>query len=264
MGSGKGKISVYKQSPTNLTALLYNFDINSSTVKREHLVWLKETALQYVTRRNARAFLSGFASRSGGDQYNLQLSHRRASAISDQLFLLHPDRLSDEILTYFGERAAALLGVKDGTEDDKWRGVMIQVYDTTVPPPPPAPPKLVKRRVSVTCLLDEGLSGIIPKDAGDKGYRFGKALAQSTIKSQDIAGSPIEADIDATFEVVKVTIRESTVNSGIPAVAQYSQRYLEVSYDWGPSFRRGARTQLIFVDGIRGHGHGQNKTMNDQ
>ena len=86
--TGPGKID--ESGPPSLTlrdrfGLLYNFDIDDSSLKKEHRDWLEQVAAPIASCQAAEVFLKGSASRSGGNEYNLQLSNRRAASVRKYL-----------------------------------------------------------------------------------------------------------------------------------------------------------------------------------
>src|SRR5215813_13573192 len=70
-------------SATSIQAVLYNFDIDGDTLKREHREWLKEHVVPQLGNPQVTIKLTGEASRTGSDDHNFDLSRRRvAQAVS--------------------------------------------------------------------------------------------------------------------------------------------------------------------------------------
>jgi hypothetical protein len=119
-----------------LVANLFNFEINGDRTKPDHDLWLGSVATPLLADNpDAGARLIGLASRSGPDAYNMRLSLRRAKNVETSLSLfliLHdltnppspPPRVS---VGAQGEHFAASLGVADGTEDARWRSVLVTI-----------------------------------------------------------------------------------------------------------------------------------------
>jgi hypothetical protein len=117
-----------------LVANLFNFDINGDRPKPDHDLWLGKVAAPLLAERpTAGARIVGLASRSGAADFNLQLSRRRAKSIdiSLSLFLMPSDLANppgSPMRTSVGgqgEHFAAVLGVKDGKEDSRFRSVLV-------------------------------------------------------------------------------------------------------------------------------------------
>jgi hypothetical protein len=62
-------------------ASLYNFDIDGSDPKAEHLVFLGKKVLPILLGRSARCWLQGSTSHSGSDAHNLKLSKERVDKV---------------------------------------------------------------------------------------------------------------------------------------------------------------------------------------
>lgn len=127
---GPGQIDVYTSDPEQLTALLYDFDVNFAHLKPEHVFWIRWMVMPYRTR-TMKALIVGLTSRTGSEALNLRLSKRRADNVSSQLYLLDPAHLVTETKVAHGEDAAGIAGLRDGVEDGRWRGVFLNLYDTS-------------------------------------------------------------------------------------------------------------------------------------
>jgi hypothetical protein len=127
--TGPGKVKDNLNLPParrqGVTGLLYNFDIDDASLKKEHQDWLLKNAAPVAASQGAQVFLKGSASRSGANDYNLQLSDRRVHAVRDFLARQHvrPEQFH---LTWVGEEEAALTE-RDGTENESDRAVSIAV-----------------------------------------------------------------------------------------------------------------------------------------
>ncbi len=117
-----------------LAANLFNFAIDSDRPLRDHERWLAKVAAPLLTAQSAAgARIVGLASRTGSDAHNLRLSLRRAKNIGTSLSLLiiandivnppnPPPRTS---VGAQGEHFAASVGEKKGTEDSRFRSVLV-------------------------------------------------------------------------------------------------------------------------------------------
>jgi hypothetical protein len=114
-----------------LTVLLYNFDVASSALKPEHIEYLKTNVGPRLSD-DLELLCVGLASPSGPDALNMTLSKMRAETVFMAIEKLNHQRFefgSSEI--GFGEAAARLAGLQDGSEDGYWRGVLLSVRDPT-------------------------------------------------------------------------------------------------------------------------------------
>jgi hypothetical protein len=123
-----------RQQPPSL--LLFNFDIDSETLKHEHRVGLLDGV---VPRLQTGASLSvvGLTSRSGSRGHNRALSGRRAARTL--AFLRHevPNGFVARQVVGFGELKAAQEGQPDGAEDPRFRSVVLFMGRPAEPPPTP-------------------------------------------------------------------------------------------------------------------------------
>lgn len=124
-GKVKDNLNLPPQKRQGVTGLLYNFDIDDASLKREHQDWLTRNAAPIASAQGAQVFLKGSASRSGANDYNLQLSDRRVHEVRN--FLLKQQVRPEQFhLTWVGEEDAALTE-RDGTENELDRAVSIAV-----------------------------------------------------------------------------------------------------------------------------------------
>jgi hypothetical protein len=124
-GKVKDNLNLPPQKRLGVTGLLYNFDIDDASLKREHQDWLTRNAAPVASAQGAQVFLKGSASRSGANDYNLQLSDRRVHEVRNFLLKQHvrPEQFH---LTWVGEEDAALTE-RDGTENELDRAVAVAV-----------------------------------------------------------------------------------------------------------------------------------------
>jgi hypothetical protein len=124
-GKVKDNLNLPPAKRLGVTGLLYNFDIDDASLKREHQDWLLKNAAPIASAQGAQVFLKGSASRSGANDYNLQLSDRRVHEVRN--FLLKQRVRPEQFhLTWVGEEEAALTE-RDGTENEVDRAVSVAV-----------------------------------------------------------------------------------------------------------------------------------------
>ena len=133
-----GKIQEYRsQAPDTIAAKLFNFEVGKFAIKPEHSNWLMSVVVPKL-RDGGSLTIIGLASRTGSDDFNMQLSQNRLRAVIDLLRKQVPDfKVALEVAK--GERAAMYAGETDGVENESWRGVIISVWNKPNPPPPPQP-----------------------------------------------------------------------------------------------------------------------------
>ena len=132
--TGPGRTE-HRTSPKSL--LLYNFDINGDQLKAEHETFLRKEVVP-VLQRGGSVSLVGLASRSGSHSHNLALSERRAHNTLAFLRKAVPSGFAARQVAGFGESKAEQEGYRDGSEDERFRSVVVF---TSLSPTPPVPPK---------------------------------------------------------------------------------------------------------------------------
>ena len=86
--TGPGRIDSLPTPPSPpaiVSGLLYNFVIDDSTVKTEHVLWLELFVVPLLRTPGVQIGLRGTSSRSGSATYNKQLSDRRVEAVKKHL-----------------------------------------------------------------------------------------------------------------------------------------------------------------------------------
>ncbi len=133
------------------STLLFNFDIDSAVLKPEHIAFLQQNVL---TAANAnpgglRVVLGGSADRLGDAGHNVALSNRRIDAVVNFLKQRLP-RYPWDFKGFgegVGEDTAKRAGDEDGTRDDLFRSVIIEVLKPGQPiPPKPNIPKVFPKK----------------------------------------------------------------------------------------------------------------------
>lgn len=147
--SGPGRIGVSTTDPGSLQALLFNFDVNVHMLKPEHWAWINENVGvgglvfrgQAAGGGTTQLLICGLASRTGSNALNWALAQNRAFSVAAAIAARNVQDLKPVIQFGVGEEAARLAGLKDGVEDEKWRGVMVRFDSATkhIPPRPPVP-----------------------------------------------------------------------------------------------------------------------------
>jgi hypothetical protein len=135
-----GKIQEYgSRAPDTIAAKLFNFEIGKFAIKPEHSNWLISVVAPKL-RAGGSLTIIGLASRTGSDNFNMQLSQNRLRAVIDLLRKQVTNDFKIALEVAKGERAAMYAGEMDGVENESWRGVIISVWNKPEPPPPPPPP----------------------------------------------------------------------------------------------------------------------------
>jgi len=133
--TGPGRIETNPNVPAGgVRALLYNYDIESASLKAEHVAFLTTKVLPIVGKSPSRCWLLGSASASGSTSYNLELSKARVEGVA--AFLtgrgVPPDRIST---SFVGESRAK----PNAPEDQIDRSVAV-MSAPLLPPQPASPP----------------------------------------------------------------------------------------------------------------------------
>jgi hypothetical protein len=136
--AGPGRILLDSQDKNKVTAVLYNFDIAKHELKPEHADWLRRNVVPLL-RAGGSMVILGLASPSGPEGFNEPLSQRRIDAVVAFLRKESPNNFKIAFDLAAGEKWARALGVRDGTEDEKWRSVVLSAWNRPTPPPPPPP-----------------------------------------------------------------------------------------------------------------------------
>jgi hypothetical protein len=130
--TGPGKVESRSipaaDATTELAASLFNFDVDGDTPKPEHEKFLFENVVPFFLTPGVKIRLRGEASRSGSAAHNQALSQRRIDKVL--AFLKRNGMLAaqfDRLAT--GESDAAATGQADGTEDERFRAVIVTVVN---------------------------------------------------------------------------------------------------------------------------------------
>ena len=106
--TGKGKVAESSAVPVGgVRASLYNYDIDGSDPKPEHLAFLSMRVLAIVTGKSARCWLQGSTSHTGAESYNLLLSKARVDKVA--AYLVSRGATSSRLLvSHVGESMASM------------------------------------------------------------------------------------------------------------------------------------------------------------
>jgi hypothetical protein len=249
--SGPGRIGFYKTDPGSLQVLLYNFDVNVPKLKPEHSAWINENVGvggtvfkgQPASLRTTQLLICGLASRTGSDKLNWNLAQNRAQSAATAIAARNIRDLKPVFQFGVGEEAARLAGLKDGVEDEKWRGVMLR-FDAPpikpIPPPVPVPfrpPNLLLPRVTFAkYILKEETGKAVPTgDPADQ--RAEKIFRASQKATQYMFGAPpIEQKVD--WRNYEDTVTKINVEIEEPGTSTDKELYkittISFDYEWGP------------------------------
>lgn len=141
--TGPGKINIGNRyaGPGMIKALLYNFDIDGDSIKMEHRTFLQTKVVPLLQNGRGHIWMQGSASRSGGNQYNIQLSRRRINNVAVVLrsFGIASNQMQ---LDAIGEEEAHAHAMED--ELDRAVALIVIPMAKDSPPPlrriPPPPP----------------------------------------------------------------------------------------------------------------------------
>ena len=138
-GPGKFEERADKTTPTErlLTFSLFNFDIEDATLKPEHKSFLEFGLLDFLTfKKGVFVSLRGEASRTGNSGFNQKLSQERVNNVRD--FLLDNGIAFAKIdagsiqTSAAGDRDARAAGEAKGTEDERFRAVLVTLHLPTL------------------------------------------------------------------------------------------------------------------------------------
>lgn len=249
--SGPGRIHIFERNSAMARARLSNFEIARTALKPEHMRWLDEVAVPLLERGGSLRVI-GLASRSGGTHLNISLSRGRADAVISYLRGRVRANFAISRNEAQGEDGARLLGVPDGTEDERWRSVILSVWDRPQPPPPPppappAPVTMVERTVLAKFIVRERSSSAVA-DPGDRSAQFafnmGRGVAQAAGASQAIVETRrSRAPDNHVLREIRIDRREETTRAAGGLLGSTTMIYCDVTYSWGPA--SGPHVRLI-------------------
>lgn len=127
--------------------LVYGFKIGSDKLEPEHKLGLQAYASRILEKTSTYSFMiviKGNTSRSGSAGANLSLSIQRSAAVTTYLRTLLPANVSLIPIGY-GEAAATMDGMLDGSENERHRSVLLVAVDYKKGTPPPPPVEIKKK-----------------------------------------------------------------------------------------------------------------------
>jgi hypothetical protein len=239
-----GRIFVFDHQKDVVTARLFNFGIAKHRLKPEHEDWLTRNVVGLL-QGGGSMWITGLASPSDTDAFNLALSRRRADAVIGFLRNQAPNNFEIALDLALGERAARFAGVSDGTEDENWRAVILSAWQRSKPPPPPhvPQPRQVERRWYVSFLTQ--VSSTAPSGdppSTERLFKISNALAQKYWLLGHLSEEKKSWEPE-TNQVVKISTfrEEAETNLGIATTTIVG---CVVRYEWG--VRKGP---CLLIDG---------------
>jgi hypothetical protein len=233
-----GQIREIVKTKWQLTALLHDFEVNSSTLKPEHVKWLGSNLGSYLSN-NMVVLAIGLASRTGPDKLNFNLSEARAYNVVGLLSRLNGWRRQAITKLAAGEEAARLIGVRDDTEDGRWRGVFLSVQDLSKKPIPPQPRIITaKHKISAEVLLKwkptkNSIENADPVDRrANRIAECSENIASRMGLTPNVRDYEV-ADIPVDYALIAIDYKVSKNNYGIPHINEYEFQLMDVNYSYG-------------------------------
>lgn len=257
--SKPGRIGVYKTDPGSLQALLFNFDVNVHTLKPEHWAWINENVGvgglvfrgQAASVGTTQLLIAGLASRTGNNAFNWALAKRRAFSVAAAIGARNVRGLTPVIQFGVGEEAARLAGLKDGVEDEKWRGVMLRFDAATknIPPRPPVPtfrpPDFRIPRLTYAKYILSEKPGKAVLIGGPEDQRAEKIFSAVSKGVKYFVGAP-PSDQKVEYVHYEHTVTKISIEIDEPKSDDlYLVTTISFDYEWGPQSKGQRHTILI-------------------
>ena len=239
--AGPGHIFVFEQNPSMIRARLSNFDLSQARLKPEHEHWLTQHALGFLHRGGSLRVI-GLASRNGDPGFNLRLSRRRADAVVHFLRAREHKSFKVALNEALGEEAARIARLPNGNDDERWRSVILSVWDRPEPPPPPppapvAPPQMVERPVYVRIVVrDEVRSPMMDEHdrVGEVMSNLGNTAAQNLgLAQRVIAHRTARIPDNQQLQEIRLSRSRENVGAGGFFRAEIRMEYCDITYVWG-------------------------------
>jgi|SRR5215204_1046224 len=123
IATGPGQVEKRSDPPS---FLLFNFDIDGDSLKHEHKAFLHLEVLPTLRAGGHTVSVIGLADRSGSSEHNQALSDKRVAKTVEFLRAALPTTgIVLKQASGFGEEVAAREGFKDGTSQERFRGVLV-------------------------------------------------------------------------------------------------------------------------------------------
>ena len=132
--TGPGKYSYKQNAPNDWTVLLFNYDIEGRTLKKEHRDFL-QTRIVPLLKAGCGASIFGDTSTTGSVAFNNDLGLARAKDLLVNLRAWAGVSFAIGLLDSRGKAMALKITGRDNTEDETWRSVWMRVWDRGHPPP---------------------------------------------------------------------------------------------------------------------------------
>ena len=239
--AGPGHIFVFEQNPSMIRARLSNFDLSQARLKPEHENWLTQHALGFLHRGGSLRVI-GLASRSGDPGFNLRLSRRRADAVVHFLRAREHKSFKVALNEALGEDAARIAHLPNGNDDERWRSVIVSVWDRPDPPPMPPPvlstqPQMVERPVYVRIIAREEVrSGMMDEHdrVGEVMTHLGNTAAQHMGLAQRVVDRRTARIPDnQQLQEIRLARQRENVGAGGFFRAEIRMEYCDITYVWG-------------------------------
>jgi hypothetical protein len=202
--SGPGQIETISRAPLSL--LLYNFDTGSDVVKFEHRNALVQQIIPLLNAGGSATAI-GMSSRIGNEANNVRLSKQRAANILSVLANNVGDvgkAANAKLGVSQGSAAAMKAGDKAGSDNPRFRAVVISAWLQSDPPQPVLPNG--SSAVNLDALPDVTVGDFMnPASVIEAGISTGLGIAELIFAAGWIAvATPIMAILDAIMTVLGV------------------------------------------------------------
>jgi hypothetical protein len=177
--------------------LIFNFDIDGDKLKSEHHTFLRRNVVSEL-KAGASIAIQGITDTTGSDEHNIALSDRRVANVLEFLRKESPNNFTLIGSAGHGEALARGAGIKNNTNDETFRGVIIQIQKASPKPTPQkniadfivrfsgvldnpkriVPDSVVPDKVIATALKYKALPNRKLHRLGHQTAGFGKATAQ--------------------------------------------------------------------------------------
>ena len=220
--SGPGVIDVDFQSADRVEALLSNYDVDKSVLKKEHTQWLEKNVVS-ILRRGGSIALMGFTSRTASETYNLGLSKRRVREVVRFLRSQVSNNFKVRIEIGTGELLARALRFPNEVENQLFRAVSVIASINPTPPPPPKPvrpkPVILRERI-VRAWFMTRVSQKLPSSGdarADRLAELGTNWTQDKYLNSSVAIEVVKERLPANYELIRVFTarRKDGANTGL-------------------------------------------------
>ncbi|MFZ1827599.1 MAG: hypothetical protein WAW42_02270 [Candidatus Competibacteraceae bacterium] len=227
----QGQVDVYSQTADSVNARLFEFDIARHELKPAHVQWLRQNVVPLL-QKNGSLWITGLASPSDTERFNLLLSRRRTDEVILFLRQASPNNFKVVADLAVGESYARGQGVPNGTEDPIWRAVIISAWVKQTPPPPPPLPKPIP-----TISRKQGAVIWMEHDEKDKSLDSkpgNVSLKYNQQKAIDKTPPYFKYhQIPASHELIRIFTARSRSDFEVAKIASINSIYCHIFYQWG-------------------------------